>query len=47
LAGKLRTPAQSFDEQLAALRVPRGSEEWYERQTGRKVVRRLEKGVDF
>jgi hypothetical protein len=29
------------------LRVPRGSEEWYERQTGRKVVRRLEKGVDF
>lgn len=47
LAGKLRTQAQSFDEQLAQLRVPRGSEEWYERQTGRKVVRRLEKGIDF
>lgn len=47
LAGKLRTPAQSFEEQLAQLRVPRGCEEWYERQTGRKVVRRLEKGIDF
>lgn len=47
LAGKLRTQAQSFEEQLAALRVPRGSEEWYERTTGRKVVRRLEKGIDF
>lgn len=47
LAGKLRTPAQSFEELLAQLRVPRGCEEWYERQTGRKVVRRLEKGIDF
>lgn len=47
LAGKLRTPAQSFEEQLAALRVPRGCEPWYEQQTGRKVVRRLEKGIDF
>lgn len=47
LAGKLRTAAQSFDEQLASLRVPRGSEDWYEKETGRKVVRRLEKGVDF
>ena len=47
LAGKLRTPVQSFEEQLAQLRVPRGCEEWYERQTGRKVVRRLEKGIDF
>lgn len=47
LAGKLRTSAQSFEEQLAQLRVPRGCEEWYERQTGRKVVRRLEKGIDF
>ena len=47
LAGKLRTQAQSFDEQLAQLRVPRGSEEWYEQETGRKVVRRLEKGIDF
>ena len=47
LAGKLRTPAQSFEEQLAQLRVPRGSEDWYEKATGRKVVRRLEKGIDF
>jgi len=47
LAGKLRTQAQSFDEQLAALRVPRGCEDWYEKETGRKVVRRLEKGIDF
>jgi dTDP-4-dehydrorhamnose reductase len=47
LAGKLRTPVQSFDEQLAQLRIPRGSEAWYERMTGRKVVRRLEKGLDF
>lgn len=47
LAGKLRTPAQSFEEQLGELRVPRGCEDWVERQTGRKVVRRLEKGIDF
>ena len=47
LAGKLRTPAQSFEEQLATLRVPRGCEAWYEQATGRKVVRRLEKGIDF
>jgi dTDP-4-dehydrorhamnose reductase len=47
LAGKLRTQAQSFEEQLAQLRVPRGCEDWYEKVTGRKVVRRLEKGIDF
>jgi dTDP-4-dehydrorhamnose reductase len=47
LAGKLRTPAQSFEEQLSKLRVPRGCEDWYEKTTGRKVVRRLEKGIDF
>jgi hypothetical protein len=47
LAGKLRTAAQSFEDQLAQLRVPRGSEAWYEQVTGRKVVRRLEKGIDF
>jgi dTDP-4-dehydrorhamnose reductase len=47
LAGKLRTQAQSFEDQLAQLRVPRGSENWYEQITGRKVVRRLEKGIDF
>jgi hypothetical protein len=47
LAGKLRTQAQSFEDQLAQLRVPRGCEDWYEKETGRKVVRRLEKGIDF
>jgi len=47
LAGKLRTQPQSFEEQLAQLRVPRGCEEWYEQTTGRKVVRRLEKGLDY
>jgi dTDP-4-dehydrorhamnose reductase len=47
LAGKLRTLAQSFEDQLAQLRVPRGCEDWYEQVTGRKVVRRLEKGIDF
>lgn len=47
LAGKLRTPAQTFAEQLGELRVPRGCEDWYERETGRKVVRLLEKGIDF
>lgn len=47
LLGKLRTPGQPFAEQLAELRVPRGCEDWYERQTGRKVVRLLEKGIDY
>jgi len=47
LAGKLRTAPQSFEEQLAPLRVPRGCENWYEKETGRKVVRRLEKGIDY
>jgi dTDP-4-dehydrorhamnose reductase len=47
LAGKLKTPAQPFADQLNELRVPRGSEDWYEKETGRKVVRLLEKGIDF
>ncbi len=47
LAGKLRTPVQAFDEQLGELRVPRGYEDWYEMETGRKVVRLLEKGIDY
>lgn len=47
LAGKLKTPVQSFEDQLSELRVPRGCEEWYEAKTGRKVVRRLEKGLDY
>ncbi len=47
LAGKLRTPAQPFVDQLNELRVPRGCEAWYEQETGRKVVRLLEKGLDF
>jgi len=47
LAGKLKTPAQPFADQLHELRIPRGTESWYEQQTGRKVVRLLEKGIDF
>lgn len=47
LAGKLRTPAQPFVDQLSELRVPKGLESWYENETGLKVVRLLEKGVDF
>lgn len=47
LAGKLRTPAQSFTEQLSELRVPRGCEDWFEQETGQKVVRLLQKGIDF
>jgi hypothetical protein len=47
LAGKLRTPAQPFADQLNELRIPRGAESWYEQATGRKVVRLLEKGIDF
>lgn len=47
LAGKLKTRVQSFDEILSEMSVPAGCEEWYEAQTGRKVVRKLVKGVDF
>lgn len=47
LAGKLRTPAQSLSEQLSELRVPRGCEDWFEQETGQKVVRLLQKGLDF
>lgn len=47
LAGKLKTPAQPFADQLNELRIPRGAESWYEKETGRKVVRLLEKGIDF
>jgi dTDP-4-dehydrorhamnose reductase len=47
LAGKLKTPVQAFDAQLGELRVPRGCEDWYERETGRKVVRLIEKGIDY
>ncbi len=47
LAGKLRTPAQSLADQLGELRVPRGCEDWFEQETGQKVVRLLQKGIDF
>jgi dTDP-4-dehydrorhamnose reductase len=47
LAGKLRTPAQTFTDQLGELRVPRGCEDWYEKETGRKVVRLLQKSLDY
>ena len=47
LAGKLKTRVQAFDEILAEMSVPAPCEAWYERTTGRKVTRRLVKGVDF
>lgn len=47
LAGKLKTRVQAFDEILSEMAVPAGCENWYESQTGRKVVRKLIKGVDF
>lgn len=47
LAGKLKTRPQSFDEILSEMSVPAGCEKWFEEKTGRKVVRRLVKGIDF
>lgn len=47
LAGKLKTRPQTFDEILEEMTVPAGCENWFEKKTGRKVVRRLVKGVDF
>lgn len=47
LAGKLKTRVQSFDELLDEMTVPANLEKWYEAETGRKVVRRLVKGIDF
>lgn len=47
LAGKLKTRVQAFDELLAEMRVPARFAAWYEAMTGKKVVQRLVKGVDF
>lgn len=47
LAGKLKTRVQTFDEILAEMNVPAGCEKWFEEKTGRRVVRRLVKGIDF
>lgn len=47
LSGKLKTRVQCFDEILSEMTVPVGCEAWYESVTGRKVVRKLVKGVDF
>jgi len=47
LAGKLKTRPQSFDEILSEMVVPVGCEKWFEEKTGRKVVRRFVKGIDF
>ena len=47
LSGKLQTRVQCFDEILSEMVVPVGCEAWYESVTGRKVVRKLVKGVDF
>lgn len=47
LAGKLKTRVQAFDELLSEMQVPAQCAAWYEAMTGKKVVRRLIKGVDF
>lgn len=47
LAGKLKTRVQAFDELLAEMRVPARFAAWYEAVTGKKVVQKLVKGVDF
>ncbi len=47
LAGKLKPRALPFDEILSELRVPEQFSSWFEAETGKKVVRRLIKGVDF
>lgn len=47
LPGKLKTRVQAFDELLAEMTVPVFCSKWYEAETGRKIVRKLIKGVDF
>ena len=47
LPGKLKTRVQVFDELLSEMRVPARFAAWYEAMTGKKVVQRLVKGVDF
>lgn len=47
LQGKLRTKAQNFDTILHAMLVPRALNTWYAMASGRQVVTRLVKGVDF
>lgn len=47
LAGKLKTRVQVFDELLSEMRVPAKFAAWYEAMTGKKVIQRLVKGVDF
>ncbi len=47
LAEKLKARVQAFDELLAEMSVPANCAQWYEAETGRKVVRRLIRGVDF
>jgi len=47
LQGKLRTHAQSYDRALEAVRIPEAIATWYGLASGRPVMRRLVKGVDF
>ncbi len=47
LQGKLKTRVQSFEEILSEMQVPAQCAVWHAEQTGRTVVRRLVKGVDF
>lgn len=47
LQGKLRTHAQSYDRVLENVRVPDDLSVWYGLASGRPVMRRFVKGVDF
>ena len=47
LQGKLRTKAQSFDRILESMTIPPDLGTWYAMASGRPVMRRLVKGVDF
>lgn len=47
LQGKLRTKAQNFDTILHDMLVPRALATWYAPASGRTVVQKLVKGVDF
>ena len=47
LQGKLRTKAQNFDTILHDMLVPRDLSAWYAAASGRQVVHKLVKGVDF
>ncbi|MEM8549921.1 MAG: SDR family oxidoreductase [Verrucomicrobiota bacterium] len=48
LRGKLKTPLESFDQQLKTMTLPASCREWYATQTGREApLPRLREGIDF